>query len=327
MFRLTGRLVCAWCVVLLAVPASQAATPEPAAHYPARTVRVVVPFAPGGSDLVARMLTPGLAERLGQAFVVDNRAGAASVVGSEIVAKSEPDGHTILFCTSSLATTAAYMKKLPYDPVRDFTAVAQVGSVPFVLVTHPALPVKSAQEFVALARRKPGQLFYSSPGTGGIGHLVNEYVAKQQGVKFTHVAYKGTGPSITALLTGEVQFGMFNISGALGIVRAKKVRTLGVAAAKRLSFAPEMPTLREAGVDIVAGPWYGMVAPRGTPRRAVEILNREVNALVTRADMGEKLAARGVVVETGTPQGFADLIKSDIQKWRDVMIAAGISQE
>jgi len=304
-----------------------AATPDSAVTYPARTVRVVVPFAPGGSDLVARMLTPGLTERLGQAFVVDNRAGAASVVGSEIVARSEPDGHTILFCTSSLATTAAYMKKLPYDPVRDFAGVAQVGSVPFVLVTHPALPVTSVKEFIALARKKPGELFYSSPGTGGIGHLVNEYIAKQQGVKFTHVAYKGTGPSVTALLSGEVQFGMFNISGALTIVRAKKVRTLGVASAKRLPFAPEMPTLREAGVDIVAGPWYGMVAPRATPRRAIDTLNREVNALVTRADMGEKLAARGVVVETGTPQAFADLVKSDIQKWRDVMIAAGISQE
>ncbi len=325
--HLPARFACAWCVHLLAVPLSLAAAPEASVNYPARTVRVVVPFAPGGSDLVARMLTPGLTEKLGQSFVVDNRAGAASVVGSEIVARAEPDGHTILFCTSSLATTAAYMKKLPYDPVRDFAGVAQVGAVPFVLVTHPALPVTSVKEFIALARKKPGALFYSSPGTGGIGHLVNEYFAKQQGIKFTHVAYKGTGPSVTALLTGEVQFGMFNISGALTIVRANKVRTLGVAAVKRLPFAQEMPTLREAGVDIVAGPWYGMVAPRGTPRRAVEILNREVNALVTRADMGEKLAARGVVVETGTPKAFADLIKADIQKWRDVMIAAGIAQE
>ena len=305
----------------------QVAAQSAAEGYPLRPVRIVVAFAPGGSDIVARMLAPKLSEKLGQAFVVENRPGAASVLGSEIVANAAPDGYTILFCTASLATTAAYNKKLPYDPVRDFSAVARVGEVPFVLVTHPALPATSVKAFIALAKTRPGELFYSSPGIGGIGHLVNEYFAKQVGIKITHVAYKGTGPSITALLTGEVQFGMPNISGALGILRSQKLRTLGVAAEQRLSFAPELLTLREAGVDLVAGPWYGIVAPRATPQHAISLLNREVNALVRDADMGGKLAARGVVVQTGTPQEFADFIKTDIEKWRGVMRSAGIPQE
>jgi tripartite-type tricarboxylate transporter receptor subunit TctC len=303
-----------------------AATTNSDASYPARSVSIVVPFAPGGSDIVARMLAPKLSQKLGKAFIVNNRPGAGSTVGTDIVAKSEPDGHTILFCTASLASTAAYMKKLPYDPLRDLVAVAQVGAVPFVLVTHPSLPVKSVKEFIALAKKRPGELFYSSPGTGGIGHLVNEYFATQTGIKTTHVAYKGSGPSLTALLSGEVQFGIFNISAARGLVSAKKIRTLGVATEKRLPFAPEFPTLRELGVDLVAGPWYGMAVPRGTPQRIIDTLNRTVNALVTEAEIGAKLADRGVVVKTRSPQEFADFIKSDIQKWRDVMTAARIPQ-
>ena len=317
----------AFTACLLAVGSAGAAQSPSGAGYPARTVRVVVPFAPGGSDIVARMLTPRLSEKLGQSFVIDNRPGGASVLGTQIVAESPPDGHTLLFCTASLATTAVYMKKLPYDPTQDLVGVARVGWVPFVLVLHPALPVRSVKEFVALAKKRPGELFYSSAGTGGIGHLVNEYFAKQVGIKVTHVAYKGTGPSLTALLSGEVQFGMPNISGALTIVRANKVRSLGVAAAQRLAFAPELPTLRELGVNLVEGPWYGIVAPRGTPAPVIDTLNREVTALVTTAEMVEKLGDRGVVVETASPQAFSDFIKADIQKWRSVMIAAGVPQE
>ena len=322
----SNRIAIAIAAGALLVAGAAGAAQSPAG-YPTRTVRMVVPFAPGGSDIVARMLTPKLSEKLGQTFVIDNRPGAGSVLGTQIVAESAPDGHTILFCTSSLATTAVYYKKVPYDPVQDLVGVARVGWVPFVLVVHPALPVKSVKEFIALARKRPGELFYSSAGTGGIGHLVNEYFAKQVGIKVTHVAYKGTGPSVTALLSGEVQFGMPNISGALGIVRANKVRSLGVAAPQRLAFAPDLPTLRELGVDLVEGPWYGIVAPRGTPPAAIDTLNREVTALVKTADMHEKLGERGVVVETASPQELSDFIRADIKKWRGVMVAAGVPQE
>jgi tripartite-type tricarboxylate transporter receptor subunit TctC len=288
---------------------------------------MVVPFAPGGSDIVARMLAPKLSEKLGQPFVVENRPGAGSVVGSEIVAKAAPDGYTLLFCTSSLSTTAAYLKKPPYDAVHDFAGVAQIGWLPFALVAHPALPVKTVKEFIALARRKPGELFYPSPGTGSIGHLVTEFFAKEVGIKVTHVAYKGSGPMITALLTGEVQFAMPNVSAALAVIRAGKVRTLGVAAPERIALAPELGTLRENGVDLVAGPWYGVVAPRGTPQPIVDLLNRDITALVQSPDMREKLTARGMVVEALAPSAFAAVIKADIEKWSGVMRAAGISQE
>ena len=295
--------------------------------YPARPVRMVVPFAPGGSDIVARMLAPKFSERLGQSFVVENRPGAASVVGTEIVAKSQPDGYTLLFCTASLATTAAFMKKLPYDPVQDLAGIGQVGWVPFVLVTHPALPVKSVKEFIALAKKRPGDLFYSSPGVGGIGHLVNEYFNKKVGIKTTHVAYKGSGPSITALLVGEVQFGMFNSSAVLSFVRSEKVRPLGVAAEARISYAPDLPTLRELGVDLVGGPWYGMVAPRGTPQQVIDLLNRELGVIVKMPDIAEKLAGRGLIVQTRTPKDFENFIRSDIGQWQDVMRTAGLKQE
>jgi tripartite-type tricarboxylate transporter receptor subunit TctC len=311
------------CTVVVA-GASNAA--EPGA-YPTRAVRMVVPFAPGGSDIIARMLAPRLSEKLGQSFVVENRAGAASVLGTDLVAKAPADGYTVLFCTASHAATAVFLKKLPYDPVRDFEAVASVGAVPFVLVTHPALPVKSVKEFIAFARSRPGQLFYSSAGAGGIGHLANELFAKETGIKVTHVPYKGTGPMLTALLVGEVQFSMPQVSGALAIIQAGKARTLGVAASQRMPMAPEIPTLRESGVNHVAGTWYGVLAPRGAPRQAIDVLNREINAQLKDTAFRDQLTARGLVLDIMSPPEFAGFVKSEIEKWRGVMRAAGIKQE
>ncbi len=299
---------------------------EPGA-YPAKSVRIVVPFAPGGSDIVARMLAQKLTEKLGQSFVVENRAGAASVVGTDVVAKAPADGYTVLFCTASHAANAVFLRKLPYDPVRDFEAVASIGAVPFVLVTHPALPVKSVKEFVAFAKARPGQLFYSSAGTGGIGHLANELFAKEAGIKVSHVPYKGTGPMLTALLIGEVQFSMPQMSGALAMIQTRKVRTLGIAASQRVPMAPEIPTLRESGVDHVSGTWYGVLAPRGAPRQAIDVLNREINAQLKDAAFREQLTARGLVEDIMAPQEFAAFVKAEINKWGGVMRAAGLKQE
>jgi len=311
-------------LALAATGASKAAEPG---TYPAHAVRVVVPFAPGGSDIVARMLAQRLTEKLGQSFVVENRGGAASVVGTEVVAKAAADGYTVLFCTASHAVTAAYFRKLPYDPVLDFEAVASIGAVPFVLVTHPALPVKTVKDFVAFAKSRPGQLFYPSPGTGSIGHLANELFAKETGIKVTHVGYKGSGPMLTAMLVGEVQFGMPNISAALAVIRAGKVKTLGVASAQRVQMAPELPTLRESGVDHVSGTWYGVLAPRGAPRAAIDLLNREINAQLKDAAFRDQLAARGLVEDIMAPREFTGFVKAEIDKWRGVMRAAGIPQE
>jgi tripartite-type tricarboxylate transporter receptor subunit TctC len=308
-----------------AVPES---SPEArSAPYPTRPVRVIVPFAPGGSDIAARMLAQKLTEKLGQTFVVDNRAGAAGVVGAEIVAKAPADGYTLLFCTASHAVTAVYYRKLPYDPVRDFASVAAVGSVPFVLVTHPALPVRSIKEFIALAKARPGQLFYSSAGTGGIGHLASELFAGRTGIKVTHVGYKGTGPALTAILSGEVQFAMLNLAGVLTQIRAGKLKPLGVASAGRSPLAPDLSTIKEAGVDLVSGTWYGVLAPRGAPQHAIDLLNREINALLKTREFHEQLAARGVVADVMSPQEFSAFVRSEIDKWGGVIKDAGIKQE
>jgi tripartite-type tricarboxylate transporter receptor subunit TctC len=198
-------------------------------EYPARPVRVIVGFAPGGSDVPARMLSQKLSEKLGQPFVVENRPGASGVLGTEITSKAPPDGYTINFMTASHAVTPAYYEKLPYDPIKDFASIGSVGSVPFTLAVHPSMPVKNVKEFVAVAKSRPGQLNYASPGTGSIGHLANELLAKQSGIKVTHVAYKGTGPAATAVLTGEVDFMMPNLIGALPHARAGKLKLLAIA--------------------------------------------------------------------------------------------------
>jgi tripartite-type tricarboxylate transporter receptor subunit TctC len=324
--RIRSIVACAAFVAALLAGTAPVIAAEPGA-YPVKPVRMIVPFAPGGSDIVARMLTPRLSEKLGQSFVVENRPGAASVLGTDLVAKSAPDGYTVLFCTASHSANAVYFRKLPFDPVRDFETVASIGAVPFVLLTHPALPVKSVKEFIALAKARPGQLFYSSAGTGGVGHLANELFAKEAGIKVTHVPYKGTGPMVTALLVGEIQFSMPQMSGALATIQSGRVRTLGVASAQRMPMAPEIPTLRESGVNHVAGTWYGVLLPRGAPRQVVEVLSREVNAQLRDAVFREQLVARGLIVDVMSPQEFAAFIKTEIGKFADVMRVAGIPQE
>lgn len=290
-------------------------------------MRIIVPFAPGGSDIAARMLAQKLTEKLGQSFVIDNRGGAAGVLGADIAAKAPPDGYTLLFCTASYAVTAVYYKKLPYDPIQDFAPVGSVASVPFVLVTHPSLPVKSVKEFIAFARAKPGQLFYSSPGTGGIGHLANVLFAKRVNIEVTHVGYKGTGPALTALLSGEVQFAMPNLTGALTQIRSAKLKALGVANAQRSPLAPDLPTMAESGVDFASGTWYGVLAPHGTPQSVIDTLNREIVALLKTPAFREQLATRGLTPDITTPQEFSDFMRAEINKWAGVIRDAGIEQE
>ena len=314
-------------VALNAALVANAQVTVPRDNYPNRAVRIIVPFAPGGSDIAARMLAQKLTDKLGQSFIIDNRPGAASVLGTDVAAKSAPDGYAVLFCTASHSVTAAYYRKLPYDPIRDFAAVGSVGSVPFVLATHPALPVRTVKEFVALAKARPNELFYASPGTGGIGHLANELFARRTGIRVTHVGYKGTGPMLTAMLSGEVQFALPNLSGALELLRAGRLRSLGVAAAQRSPLAPDLVTLREAGVDLVSGTWYGMMVPRGTPQHVVDLLSREVTALLRTSDLREQLMGRGIVVEISTPPEFTEFVRAEIAKWTGVMRESGIPQE
>jgi tripartite-type tricarboxylate transporter receptor subunit TctC len=305
---------------------AQAASAEHA--YATRPVRLLVGFAPGGSDVPARMLAQKLAEKLGQPFVVDNRPGAASVLATDILAKAPADGYTLMFSTASHAVTAVYYLKLPYDPIRDFAPVASVGSVPFLLVTHPSLAVTTVKEFVALAKAKAGQFNYGSPGTGSIGHLAQVLFAKQAGFEAMHIAYKGTGPAVTAVLAGEIQFYMPNLIGAMPQVRTGKLRALGVAEAQRSPLAPDIPTIAEGGVrGAEAGTWYGVMSPRGTPQPVVDRLNQEIVGTLRTPAFRDQLATIGVVPDIGTPQRFASFIRAEIEKWDGVMKFSGMKKE
>jgi tripartite-type tricarboxylate transporter receptor subunit TctC len=311
---------------VLTAAACLALNARAAPDYPLRPVRMIVLFPPGGSDTVARMLGQKLAERLGQPFVIDNRPGAAGVIGADIVAKSPADGYTLLFATASFAIAAGFERKLPYDSVRDFSAIGFVASVPFVLLTHPSVAVSSVQELLALAKAKPDQMNASSAGTGGAGHLATEVFKSMSGARITHVPYKGTGPALTALLAGETQLMFASIGGGLPQARAGKVKALAVTSARRSSLAPELPTVAESGVpgyDAIT--WYGVLAPRATPPAAIRMLNREIVAVLGAAEFRERLAALGIEPTASTPQEFADYLKADIAKWARAIRDAGVT--
>ena len=316
------------CAALFATSIANTHAAGGTSTYPNRPVRLIVPFAPGGSDVPARMLAQRLVEKLGQPFVVDNRPGASGVVGADIAAKATGDGYTLLFATASHAVTPTYYEKLPYDALGDFAPVARVGSVPFVLATHPSIGASTLQDFVAIAKAKTGQLNYGSPGTGGIGHLANILLMKQTGFQATHVAYKGTGPAVTALIAGEIHFMMPNLIGALPHLRSGKIKVLGVASAQRAPSAPDLPTFADAGVrGAESGTWYCMLAPRGTPQAIVDALNREITASLNTQSLRDQLATVGVIPETGTPRELARFIRAEMEKWSGVAKYAGLKKE
>jgi tripartite-type tricarboxylate transporter receptor subunit TctC len=287
---------------------------------------MIVLFPPGGSDTIARMLAQKLSERLGQAFVVDNRPGAAGVIGADIVAKSPADGYTLLFATASFAISAGFDRKLPYDSIGDFSPIGFVASVPFVLLTHPSVAANSVQELLALARARPDQLNAASSGTGGASHLALEVFKSMSGARITHVPYKGTGPALTAVLAGEAQLTFASMGAGLPQARAGKLRALGVTSAKRSSLAPELPTVAEAGVPgYEAITWYGVLAPRATPQAVIGVLNREIVAVLGASEFRERLAALGIEPTASTPQEFANYLKADIVKWTRAIRDAGVT--
>lgn len=302
--------------------ARAASTPE---RYPTKPVRVVIGFAPGGSDIVARPMLQRFQERLGQPFVIDFRPGASATIGADIVAKSPPDGYTLLFSAATFALTAVSYPKLPYDTVRDFTPVSFIGSIPFVLSVHPSLPVKSVKEFIALAKRRPGELHYSSAGPGSLYQVAGLLFAKEADIRVVHVPYKGTGPAIVALMTGEVQFAFPNLVAVSKHAAAGRVRALAIGSPKRSPLAPDLPTMTEAGMPkFDAGTWYGWIAPRGTPAQVVETIHRETTAYLQSSDGRERLEALGLVPSAlATPEDFGRLILADIEKWRGAIKGAG----
>ncbi len=301
-----------------------------AAHaqaYPTRAVRVVVGLSPGGSmDVTARLVSDKLKEVLGQPIIVDNRPGANGVIASELVAKSPPDGHTLMVAGGgTLAIRHKLELKLPYDAARDFAPIIHVVNLPLLLVVPVALPVRSLRELFSLARQRPGELNYSSSGLGSTTHLSIEMLATQAGVKFAHVPYKGSAQMIPDLIAGQISLAFDQITTAKPHVAAGKLRALGVSTRKPTALMPGLPAIAESGVpNYESISWNGFIAPAATPRAVIERLQSEIDKLIKSRDMTERLAAIGGEAVGGTPEQFAALIKSESARWGRLIDQLGI---
>jgi tripartite-type tricarboxylate transporter receptor subunit TctC len=293
--------------------------------YPSKPVRMVVPFpAGGGIDTVARILSPKLSEGLGQPVIVDNRVGASGTVGTEAVAKSAPDGHTLLATFASHAQNASLYSKLGYDTVKDFAPITLIATVPNILIVNPALPVKTVKDLIALAKKHPGEILYASIGNGTPSHLSAELFNSMAGVKMTHVAYKGAAPSIIALISGETQLTFTTVLVAMPHVKSGRLRALGVASLKRAAVMPDVPTIDEAGVrGYESNAWYGLLAPAKTPPAIVDQLHRETVRVLQLPDVRDNLKGQGADPVGDTPKEFAAIINDEIEKWRKVVQATG----
>jgi tripartite-type tricarboxylate transporter receptor subunit TctC len=293
--------------------------------YPSKPIRMVVPFpAGGGIDTVARILAPKLSEGLGQPVVVDNRVGASGTVGTEAVAKSAPDGHTLLATFASHAQNASLYSKLGYDTVRDFAPITLIATVPNILVVNPSLPVKTVKDLIALAKKHPGEILYASIGNGTPAHLSAELFNSMAGIKMTHVPYKGAAPSIIALISGETQLTFTTVLVAMPHVKSGRLRALGVASLKRAAVMPDVPTIDEAGVrGYESNAWYGLLAPAKTPPAIVEQLHRETIRVLQLPDVRDNLKGQGADPVGDTPREFAAIITEEIEKWRKVVQATG----
>jgi len=297
--------------------------------YPARTVQIVVPFTPGtGADILARILGPRLSERWKVAVVVDNRAGATGNIGADAVAKSAPDGHTLLFTATSFATNPALSRSLPFDPVKSFAPVALVATSALAVVVHAKLEARSMRELVALAKRQPGKLHYGSPGNGGIQHLAMELVKLDTGMDVVHVPYKGLGGAMSDAIGGHVQMMIAALQTAAPHVHSGKLRMLAVMSAERAPAFPDVPTLREQGMgDLEVETWYALFAPAGTPREAIARINADINVLLKETAIVENLAKQGLTPAGGPPARLEDLVKRELARWNRVVTAAGIKAD
>ena len=313
------------CIVPLS---SGAATPENAvgSAYPNRPIRLVVPFTVGGSaDIFARVIAQKLSEALGQQTLVDNRAGAGGIIGTEMVAKAAADGYTLLIgAIGNVAINPSLYRTLPYDPVRSFTAVSQIAAAPFVMVVLPAFPAKTLGEFIALAKTKPGQFDYASTGNGSPGHLAVELLQSQTGIKLVHIPYKSFGSILTDLLDGRVQTIFLGMAPAQSQIATGKLRAIATSGVRRSALMPEVPTVAESGVPgFELSGWYGVLAPAGTPRSIVSMLNRELVRIVNLSDVRARFAAEGAELVGNTPEQFTAYIESEMKKWAKAVQIAG----
>ncbi len=315
-------------IVAAAITAVMVAA-QSAAAYPERPIRMVVPFAAGGgSDISARLLADGISPLIGQTVVIDNRGGAGSSLGTDIVTKATPDGYTLLLGNISLAFNAALYKSLPYNAVRDLATISLATEQPNIVVTHPSLPAKNFQEFIALAKSQPGKLTYGSAGLGSGTHLAMEMLILSQKLDMVHVPYKGTGPAITALLGNQIGSFMSTFASALPHIKANRMRGIAVTSTKRAPTLPEVPTVAESGVPgFEYSTWYGVLTPAATPKPVVEKLNKAIVTTLNTREMQQRYAAQGMDPRPTTTAEFAALLKSETVKWAKVVREAKIPQQ
>ena len=300
-----------------------------AQKWPEKTVRIVTPFAPGGgTDVFARLLAQRLSESYGQQFIVENRPGAGSTLGTEYVAKSAPDGYTLLMTSASYSFNPGLYPKLRYDPIRDFAAVSQVVRVPHVIVVLPSFPAKNLQEFVKIAKARPGDVLYASSGAGSAMHLAGALFATVTGTKLTHVPYKGGAATVAAVMGGEATTAFNTLETVIGQLRAKRLRALAVSTRERAPTLPDVPTAMESGVkDYEAIGWFGLLAPAGTPQALIEQLSGEISKTMASPAMRERATQEGATPIGNTPAEFDRFLKTEIAKWTRIIRDAGIKLE
>ncbi|MGQ0749019.1 MAG: tripartite tricarboxylate transporter substrate binding protein [Betaproteobacteria bacterium] len=317
--RYRDWLVCLICGLAWLPPAD--------AQYPNRSIRLVLPFPPGGgTDTMARAMSNRLGEALGQQIVVDNRGGGGANIGAEIAAKAPPDGYTLFMVTVTHTVNATLYRKLGYSLVKDFVPVSHLGSTAYVVVVHPSLPVKSVKQLVALAKARPGEISHSSSGTGSGPHLAGELFKSMTGIKMLHIPYKGGGPSVVGLVSGEAAVGFTTTPSCITQIKAGRLRPLAVSTSQRSPFLPDLPTVAEAGVaGYDTSAWYALLAPTGTPKEAIDRLNTESAKVLTLPDVKSRLDATGMTISHTGPEQLGRKIDGEIAKWAKVVKALGLT--
>ena len=317
---------CLASIALLGAIGSGAALAQTAATFPAKPVRFIAPFPPGGStDLLARLVAIKLTEAWGQQVTVENRGGAGGTIGVELAARAAPDGYTIVMGhVGTFGFNPTLYPKLPYDAIRDFAPITVLATVPNGMAVHPSLPVKTARDFVALAKAKPGELLYASGGSGSASHLAGEYFKLLTKIDMVHVPYKGTGPAMISMISGQTTMTITGMVALMPHVKSNRLKLLGVATMKRLSIMPDIPTINESGVPgYDANQWYGVLTQAAVPRDIIAKLHADIVKVLARPDIKERLAADGAEPVANTPEQFAAHIKAEIARWAPVVKASG----